>query len=64
VQTKIEKAIQLGNIGTAVGVVGVAAIGIGAYLWLRAPDETTESRVTFVPQIAPGEAGVVAVGRF
>jgi hypothetical protein len=64
VQTKIEKARQLGDIGTVVGVVGVAAIGIGAYLWLRAPDETAEPRVTFVPQIAPGEAGVVAVGRF
>ena len=62
-------ARTLGNVGTAVGIVGVAAVGIGAYLWLRPSSgrhatEASERRVTVVPQLGPAEAGFVAVGRF
>jgi hypothetical protein len=57
-------AIKLGNVGTAVGIVGIAATAVGMYLWLRSPDRTGERRVSLVPQAGPGGTGIVAVGRF
>jgi len=64
-QTETERARTLGVVGTVVGGVGVAAIGVGLYLWLRAPKEApSDKRVTLLPHLTPGEAGVVAVGRF
>ncbi|MBA3502721.1 MAG: hypothetical protein H0T65_20335 [Deltaproteobacteria bacterium] len=63
-QAEIEKAITLGNVGTVVSVVGLAAAGIGVYLWLSAPSEPTEKRLTFVPNVTPESAGITAIGRF
>lgn len=66
-QGKTESAITLGTTGTVVGVLGVAAIGVGAYLWLSAPREKSERNgrgVSVVPTLSPDGAGLTAVGRF
>lgn len=63
-QTETERARTLGVVGTVVGGVGVAAVAVGLYLWIRSPKESRDKRVTLLPHITPGEAGVVAVGRF
>ncbi len=64
-----DRARTLGVVGTVAGTVGIAAAGVGLYLWLRSPKEASASapadrRVMVVPHLTPGEAGVVAVGRF
>lgn len=61
-----KNAILYGNVGTVVGVVGIAAVGVGAYLWLRSPKEQTDSdrKVTLVPQVGPDGTGIAAFGRF
>ena len=56
-------AHTLGTVGTVVGGVGLVAIGVGAYLWLRAPKDE-EQRVSVLPHVGPDGAGIVAVGRF
>jgi hypothetical protein len=63
--SKAESARTLGTVATVVGVVGLAAIGAGAYLWLRAPPQAaTERKVSVRPHVAPGFAGFAASGRF
>jgi hypothetical protein len=57
------EARQLGTVGTVVGAIGIAAFGVGAYLWLFAPAERREG-VAIVPTMAPDMAGITAVGRF
>jgi hypothetical protein len=59
-----KSAITIGNVGTVVGIVGVAAVGVGVYLWLRPPSESGERQISFVPQVGPDGTGVAAVGRF
>jgi hypothetical protein len=59
-----KSARTLGTVGTVVGGVGVAAIAVGAYLWVRSPRAGREARISLVPQLDPGGAAVVAVGRF
>jgi hypothetical protein len=56
-------ALTLGTVGTVVGGIGLAAIGVGAVLWLRGPKDS-EPRVSVVPHIGPEGAGIAAVGRF
>jgi tetratricopeptide (TPR) repeat protein len=56
-------ARTLGNVGTAVSIVGVAAAGVGMYLWLFAPSETSE-KLAIVPTIGPDQTGIAAIGRF
>jgi hypothetical protein len=58
---KVHRAQTLGNISTAVGLTGVAAITAGVITWLTAPDER---RTAVVPVVAADGAGVAAVGRF
>jgi hypothetical protein len=55
-------ARQLGNFGTAVGLVGVAALTVGVVLWFTAPAES--ERVSLVPAIDNESAVITAVGRF
>lgn len=63
--SKINTARTLGNVATVVGIVGVAAIGAGAFLYLRAPKTTSSERgVALVPQLDRQSAGIAAVGRF
>jgi len=63
-QSQTERARTIGTVGTVVAVVGVAATGVGLYLWLTAPKESTERRVTVVPTVTPESAGLTAIGRF
>jgi hypothetical protein len=63
-QAKTESARNLGLIGTVVGVVGVAAIAVGGYLWFTAPPSSSEHAVAIVPAIGPDQVGVAALGRF
>jgi hypothetical protein len=60
---KTESARTLGTAGTVVGIVGIAAIGVGTYLWLRSP-KVSDSRVGLVPQLGPDGGGILAIGRF
>jgi hypothetical protein len=61
---QVKSARTLGTAGTVVGIVGLAAIGTGAVLWLTSPKAPTEPRVSLVPQVGTDALGVVAVGRF
>lgn len=63
-QSENEKALTFGNVGTVVGAVGVVAGGIGLYLWLTAPKDPSERRVTLVPNVTSESAGLAAMGRF
>ena len=58
-------ALTLGTVGTVVGISGVVAAGLGAYLWFFAPKEPAEhAAVTLAPTLSPDGAGLAAVGRF
>lgn len=58
-------ALTLGTVGTVVGITGVAAVGLGAYLWFFAPQVPKEhATVTIAPTLSPDGAGLAAVGRF
>jgi len=63
-QTETERARTIGNVGTVVGAVGLVATGVGVYLWLSAPKESGDQRVSIVPTLTPDTAGVTAIGRF
>jgi hypothetical protein len=64
-QSETERARTIGNVGTVVGAIGLAATGVGVYLWLTAPkDAATERRVTILPDVTPQSAGLTAIGRF
>ncbi len=62
----------LGNVGTIVGVAGLAAAGVGAYLWITAPRSSQPESapkkpgrdVAIAPAITGDSVGVVALGRF
>ena len=57
------QARDLGWVGTAVGVGGVVALGVGVVLWWTAPTET-QQQVSIVPSVTNETAGITAVGRF
>ncbi len=57
-------AKTLGWVGTGIGAAGLVAVGVGVTLWLTAPHHEAARGVSFAPSLAPGEAGVVAFGRF
>jgi hypothetical protein len=59
-----ESARTLGNVGTVVGIVGLAAIGVGAYLWIRSPAAADAPKVSIVPGLGPDGGGILAIGRF
>ena len=63
-QADIESAMTLGDVATGVSIAGIVAAGVGAYLWITAPKDPTEKRLTFVPDITRERAGITAVGRF
>jgi len=57
-------ARTMGDVGTVVGIAGIAAFGVGAYLWFLAPSEAPERAVAIVPTFDRQSAGVAAVGHF
>jgi len=48
----------------AYGIAAVAAVGAGVLWFTGAPEPESTRRVSLVPSVAPGEAGVAVVGRF
>lgn len=60
----IAAARSLGWVGTGVGIAGVVAVSAGAVLWFSHRHEHAEDHVALVPTLAPGQAGIAAVGRF
>lgn len=59
-----DRARSIGTVGTVVGIAGVVAAGVGAYLWLRSPASTEHLPVALVPAIGADQLGVAALGRF
>jgi hypothetical protein len=57
--TSQRSAITLGNVGTVVGVIGVAAIGAAAIVFVTAPRD-----VAIVPTASEHGGGVAVSGRF
>ncbi len=58
-------AATYGNVGTGVGLGGVALLAVGAYLWFFAPkDEKPPPAVTIAPSFDNQGFGLTAVGRF
>ena len=64
--TATSRARTIGNTGTVVGAIGIAAAGVGVWLWLTAPtaEAPTANHVAFVPTATPDQIGFAAVGRF
>jgi tetratricopeptide (TPR) repeat protein len=63
--TATDNARALGNVGTVMGIVGIAAGGVGGYLWWHTAQRDRErGTLAVVPMVAPEQVGVVAVGRF
>jgi hypothetical protein len=60
----IESARTLGNVGTAITVLGLGTAIAGGVLWYLAPSAAAERKVSVLPQLTPGTAAVVAVGHF
>ena len=60
----IAAARSLGWVGTGVGIAGVVAVSAGAVLWFSHRHAHVEDHVAVVPTLAPGQAGIAAVGRF
>jgi hypothetical protein len=64
----VGRARTLGNAGTVLGVVGVATIAVGGYLWFFAPKSggaaAAERKLAVMPQLAPDGGGIAVFGRF
>lgn len=62
----VRSALQLGDIGSIVGGVGIAAVLAGSYLWFFAPTPyaAEQRRVSVVPHAWPGGGGLAVFGRF
>jgi hypothetical protein len=80
VYSHVQSARQLGNVGTIVGIAGVAVMLAGGYLWYFAPRQHAEppapkagaaapearkrTGVRVVPELGPAGGGLSIVGRF
>ncbi|HET9626509.1 MAG TPA: hypothetical protein VFP84_34340 [Kofleriaceae bacterium] len=68
-QEKTDHARTLGNVGTIVGVAGVAVAIGGAVLWYVSPRTTRpaaerHASLTVVPDVSPDGVGLTALGHF
>jgi hypothetical protein len=66
-QAETKSAINLGWVGTIVGIGGIAALGVGTYLWFFGGSDSgghSERAVSVVPTLGPDQAGLSAFGRF
>jgi hypothetical protein len=62
---KTSSAATYGNVGTGVGLGGVALLAVGAYLWFFSPkDEKPPPAVTIAPHFDGQGFGLTAVGHF
>jgi hypothetical protein len=52
-----------GNLATASIIAGAAVVGVGVYLWLRAPSSTGSVSARLVPRVDPTGAGIALEGR-
>jgi hypothetical protein len=65
VYERLRSARQLGNVGTIVGGLGVAAMLAGGYLWYFAPKPYHERpAISIVPEVGPDGGGLTVFGRF
>jgi hypothetical protein len=62
--TATNQARQLGDIGTAIAITGVAALAVGGVLGWRAWPRDEDRAVAVVPVVGDGSVGIVATGRF
>jgi hypothetical protein len=66
-QAGTARARTLGNVGTVVGLVGVATLSVGAFLWYRSAgvtNDTGNQQLTIMPQIGPEGLSIAAIGWF
>jgi hypothetical protein len=72
-QSNTERARTLGNVGTVVGLFGIAAAGVGGYLWYSARGESTaragdaahrDRGLSLVPALTRDTIGAVVAARF
>jgi hypothetical protein len=63
VSNRINNDHTIGNLATGIGIAGLVVGAVGGYLWLFSPN-LEQRRVSVVPTLAPGEAGVSATIRF
>ncbi len=62
---KTQTAVTIGDAGTGVGIAGLALVGVGAALWLLAPNHAEDDhKLAVYPVVSPDQAGLVAAGRF
>jgi hypothetical protein len=62
-QAYTDQARVRGNASTGLIVGGAVVVGVGAYLWLRAPSSTLSLSARLAPYAAPTGTGVVLEGR-
>ncbi|HUJ59975.1 MAG TPA: hypothetical protein VLX92_15830 [Kofleriaceae bacterium] len=55
------RALTLGNAGTAVTISGLVVTAIGGYLWVFAHHD---EQLTVAPSVGADHAGIIAIGRF
>ncbi|HET7506215.1 MAG TPA: hypothetical protein VFK02_34585 [Kofleriaceae bacterium] len=65
-QARTQRAQTLGNVGTVVGLAGLAVASVGAYLWIRSPGSTdgNAASLAIVPELGADGLGLAATGRF
>ena len=62
--TALDSAKTLGNVGTALGIVGLASAAVGGVLWWRSPSSERKAGVTRVEVFGGNTAGVALHGQF
>jgi hypothetical protein len=61
---KSEQAVSRANLATVVGVVGIAALGAGAVLWVLGAPPESPGVARVVPAATPDSVGLTVIGSF